>query len=102
MRFKLTAQHYIDDRLLEAGEIIGEGTSVPFLMPDGTPRPPSTEMEGLDEESQAAVDAVQARSFPLFLDLNPAMGMDPTAVEVDPTNAQQMASLTLPKPGKVK
>lgn len=57
-QFKLKSQHYIDDKLLEAGEIVGEGTEVPFLHPDGTPRPPSTEMEGLNSESQKEVDAV--------------------------------------------
>ena len=62
-QFKLLSQHYIDDRLLEAGAIIGEGTEVPFLYPDGTPRPPSTEMEGIDEDSQAEIDAVKEKAI---------------------------------------
>lgn len=61
-QFELLVQHYIDDKLLEAGEIIGEGTSVPFLHPDGSPRPPSTEMRGLDKASQAEVEKVQTKA----------------------------------------
>lgn len=57
-QFKLLAQHYIDDRLLEEGMIIGEGTEVPFTLPDGTLRPPSLDMEGLSPEAKAEVEAI--------------------------------------------
>lgn len=62
-QFKLLATHYIDNRLLPAGTIIGEGTDVPFLFPDGQIQHPSDQMEGLDESAQAEVDAVRARGF---------------------------------------
>jgi len=105
MRFRLLAVHYIDDRLLEPGTEVGDGTSVPFRYPDGKMRLPSTEMEGVDEEGRAAVAAVQSRSFPLFTDLNATLPLDPnanvsdpmpgdpTAVVVDPTDAEQMAAI---------
>lgn len=105
MRFKLLAPHYIDDRLLEAGEVIGEGTQVPFTYPDGSPRTPSPEMEGLDEESAAAVAAVISRAYPLFADLPATFtpnGADPTAETVDMADANQTAALGVPKPAKVK
>jgi len=87
MRFKLTAQHYINDRLLEEGVIIGEGTDVPFLDKNGDSLPPSNFMEGLDEPSQAMVDAVLRRVNNLFEDLSATLepaGADATARLVDP------------------
>ncbi len=54
-RYKLLMQHYIDDRLLEPGTIIGEGTDVPFLDADGKPLRPTAYMEGLDDESAKTV-----------------------------------------------
>lgn len=105
MRFKLLAQHYIDDRLLEPGTEVGDGTSVPFRFPDGSRMVPSTEMEGVDEEGVKAVEDVRSRSFPMFADLQMHLsGPDPTATVVDPTNAAEVAAseepkgLTLPEP----
>lgn len=62
-QFRLLAPHYIDDRLLETGTIIGEGTQVPFLFPDGTKQTPSPEMEGLEPPAQAEVEAVRKRGY---------------------------------------
>ena len=59
-QFRLLAQHYINDMLLEEGTIIGEGTQVPFTHPDGSPRPPSLDMEGLDAATKAEVEKIQA------------------------------------------
>lgn len=59
-KYRLLAQHYIDDRLLEAGTVIGEGTDVPFLDADGKPLPPTPFMEGLDKASKAETDKVSA------------------------------------------
>lgn len=78
-QFKLLSQHYIDDRLLEAGKVIGEGTDVPFLFPDGSPQLPSGEMEGLDEASQAEVEAVRARGF-VPIESLPTVGDAPVVV----------------------
>lgn len=61
-QFRLLTQHFINDRLLETGTIIGEGTDVPFLFPDGTKQTPSPEMEGLEPPAQAEVDAVRAKA----------------------------------------
>jgi hypothetical protein len=88
MRFKLLAQHYINDRLLEEGTIIGEGTEVPFLDAKGNPLPPSDQMEGLDEESQKLVDSVREKSWNIDnigLTMQPAGG-DPTVQAVDPVD----------------
>lgn len=100
MRFRLLAVHYIDDRLLDPGTEVGDGCAIPFRYPDGKMRLPSTEMEGVDEESQAVVEAVRSRSFPIFTDLNATLEIDPTknlgdptAVVVDPTDAAQMAAI---------
>lgn len=80
MKYRLTAPHYIEDRVLPAGTVIGEGTEFPFLLPDGTPRPPSTEMEGLDDESIAAVKAVIDKTLPMTFQppVPEPAGADPT------------------------
>lgn len=96
-QFKLLSQHYIDDRLLEAGKVIGEGTDVPFLHPDGTPRPPSNEMEGLDEAAQAEVEAVLRRGFIPIESL--PMTMEPVDVGPIPTEAPADTPV-FPKGGK--
>lgn len=88
-KFKLTAQHYIDERLLEPGTIIGEGTEVPFTYPDGSPRPPTFDMEGLNDESQAEIDTLIANGGRYPVDEIPPMvpqGADPTAKAVDPVD----------------
>lgn len=57
MKFRLDAQHYIHDRLLEPGTIIGDGTDVPMVLPNGDPVLPSVNMTPLDEEAKAAFAA---------------------------------------------
>ena len=52
-RYKLTEPAYINDRLLEEGAEIGDGTQVPF---SGTPGP---HMHPLDKAAEAAVSAYQ-------------------------------------------
>lgn len=59
MLFKLLAQHYIDDQLLEEGALVGDGQTVSFKYPDGTYRPPTYQMEGLDADAKAAIAALQ-------------------------------------------
>lgn len=61
MKFKLTGRHYIDDRLLEAGKEIGDGTDVP-LPEDFVP---SMQMEGVDEEGKRMVAERTGRPEPL-------------------------------------
>jgi len=58
MLFKLLAQHYIDDRLLEEGELVGDGQTVSFKLPDGSYRTPTYQMEGLDDEAKKAILAL--------------------------------------------
>jgi hypothetical protein len=86
MRFKLTAQHYIQDRLLEPGTVIGEGTEVPFLDAQGNSLPPSDQMEGLDEESEKAVEMVRARAWHIDQLVMEPGGADPTGKPVDPVD----------------
>lgn len=52
MRYKLTAQHYINDCLLEVGTEIGDGTAYAFRDADKKPLPPTPEMEPLDDEAK--------------------------------------------------
>ena len=55
MRYKLLAPHYSEeDKYLEEGTEVGEGTRHRWT------RPPTTQMEGLDEESQAMIDQLKA------------------------------------------
>ena len=56
MKFRLDAQHYMNDRLLEVGHIIGDETDVG--LPDGWV--PSRQMTPLDDEAKAFF----SRTFP--------------------------------------
>lgn len=60
MRYRLDAQHYIHDRLLEPGHIIGTGTDVPFVDRKGRPMRPSVSMTPIDGEAVAEFK----RAFP--------------------------------------
>lgn len=60
MRYRLDAQHYINDRLLEPGHIIGEGTDVPFVDRKGRSMRPSVSMTPLDADAVAEFK----RAFP--------------------------------------
>jgi hypothetical protein len=51
MKFRLDTQHYINDRLLEPGHIIGDETDVPMVLPNGDPLKPSVNMTPLDDEA---------------------------------------------------
>ena len=51
MKFRLDAQHYINDRLLEPGHIIGDETDVPMVLANGEPMKPSVNMTPLDGEA---------------------------------------------------
>lgn len=53
MRYRLDAQHYINDRLLEPGHIIGDGTDVPFVDRKGNPLAPSASMTPLDGDARS-------------------------------------------------
>lgn len=55
MKFKLETQHFIDGRLLDAGEVIGDGTSV--ILPEGFK--PSRGMTPLDAEAEEAMEQVR-------------------------------------------
>jgi hypothetical protein len=52
-RFRLDAQHYINDRLLEPGHIVGDDTDVPLVAANGEPIKPSVSMTPLDEDAWA-------------------------------------------------
>jgi hypothetical protein len=51
MRFRLDTQHYLNDRLLEPGHIIGDGTDMPMVLPNGQPMKPSVNMTPLDDDA---------------------------------------------------
>ena len=53
MKFRLDAQHYLHDRLLEAGTEIGEDVGIPMVLPNGERMKPSVYMTPLDEEAKA-------------------------------------------------
>ncbi len=53
MKFRLDSKHYINDRLLEPGHIIGDETDVPMVLPNGDPIKPSVNMTPLDDEAWA-------------------------------------------------
>lgn len=53
MKFRLDAQHYIHDRLLEPNTIIGDETDIPMVLANGDPLKPSVNMTPLDDEARA-------------------------------------------------
>lgn len=70
MRYRLLAQHYSEeDKLLEPGTVVGDGT--PFLWT----RPPTTEMEGLDDASCQAIEREKIREGTSGLDPLSALRM---------------------------
>jgi hypothetical protein len=62
-KYRLLSQHFSEeDKLLEAGVEVGDGTSHKWT------RPPSPEMEGLDEESKLLVEEERIRAGPFGLE----------------------------------
>jgi hypothetical protein len=56
MKYKLLAAHFSEeDKYLEEGTEVGDGTRHRWT------RPPTTQMEGLDEESQEEIDRLKLR-----------------------------------------
>lgn len=53
MKFRLDSQHYINDRLLEPGYVIGDETDILMVLPNGDPMKPSVNMTPLDNEAMA-------------------------------------------------
>lgn len=53
MKYRLDAQHYINDRLLEPGHIVGDETDVPFRDRKGEPLIPSASMTPLDGDARS-------------------------------------------------
>lgn len=51
-KFRLLATHYIDNQLLEAGTLVGEGTSFPNAHP-------TLSMEGVDAPSAKAIEKLR-------------------------------------------
>lgn len=52
MRYQLATQHYLDDKLLEPGTVIGDGTPFAFRDAKGRPAIPSENMVPLDKETE--------------------------------------------------
>jgi hypothetical protein len=80
MKWRLTGPHHIDEQVLPAGTIIGDGTPWPFRArlddpkigrKTGDPLPPSNDMEPLDDEARDLYQEVYGQSG--------AWPVDPTA-----------------------
>lgn len=85
MLFKLQAQHYIDDRLLEEGELVGDGQAVTFKLPNGEYRTPTYQMEPLDDAAKKAIEAMP-----------PMLSMDLALAQM-PLVPQGVDNATVPK-----
>ena len=57
MKYQLECDHYIDDKILPIGTIIGDGTEVLFRDAKGNPTPPSTSMIPMDAEAKKIFEA---------------------------------------------
>lgn len=60
MKFRLDSQHYINDRLLEPGHIIGDQTDCAFVDAEGEPMKPSMQMTPLDGDAKSLFE----KTFP--------------------------------------
>lgn len=60
-QYELLTDHYLGDQYLVAGTRIGDGTSYPFVSPDGKPVPPSQFMKPLNKAAEAEFDRVKNR-----------------------------------------
>lgn len=65
MKWKLLYQHYINDQLLEAGTVIGDGTNFPFKVK------PSHLMEPVDDEARAYIAKANRPKPPAEILQNP-------------------------------
>lgn len=66
MRYRLLAPHVTSDgRMLEEGAIVGEGDDVvdPWRNTRGELMPPTTQMEGLDDDSRKAVGELHQKLY---------------------------------------
>jgi hypothetical protein len=64
MKYRLLAEHVLaDGQLLEEGTEVGDDTPYPWRSPRGEPLPPSTQMEGLDDEGRKAVDELHQKLY---------------------------------------
>jgi hypothetical protein len=52
MKYRLDAQHYIDNMLLEPGLVIGDDELITYRDEKGHPRAPSLQMTPLDDEAK--------------------------------------------------
>ena len=89
MKYRLNAQHYADDRLLEPGAIVGDGDEAvhPWRYPAdiqtdvqnikaGQAMPPSKEMTPLDDEAKKLYGEAFPQSKPKHIE-----GAKPTAIQ---------------------
>lgn len=60
-KYRLIGDHYIQDAILPAGTIIGDGTPYPFVSTDGRPVPPSAQMEPLNKAAETEVGKIRDR-----------------------------------------
>lgn len=55
MKYRLDTDHYIYDRVIPEGTVIGDDTDFAFRYADGSAMPPSREMTPLDDEAKKIV-----------------------------------------------
>lgn len=77
--YKLLAQHYINDRLLEEGELVGEGTNNP--LPDGYE--PTDQMEVVSAATPEEKAAAEAKVEKVRKRVNGVMNLDQLSNTVD-------------------
>lgn len=75
MRYRLTGPHHIDEQVLPAGTIVGDGTPYPFRArvddprigrKAGDPTPPSNDMVPLDDEAKKLFEELYGETdFPV-------------------------------------
>ncbi len=67
MKFRILSPHYIDDRLLPEGTIIGDEGVVSFRDEKGKPLVPTHEMEPLDDEAKKLFEDYRKSSAGLMI-----------------------------------
>lgn len=64
MKYRLLARHVLaDQRLVEAGTVVGDDTAFPWRDAAGNELPPTTQMEGLDDASRQKVQDVHQQLY---------------------------------------
>lgn len=101
MKYRLTADHYKYNRILEKDTLVGDDTPYPWRFSDGSPMEPSMNMEPLDAEAKEAFakkwdvrPGLDKEVATVLTDMQPTKKPTPSAPPM-PTMAKKVDSIPI-------